>query len=482
MSNARTARARAHTNDPSIPSTSARHTPDCLAASSRTRTLQVGNLFALLALALAMVCGLPSPALAEQRTSDIILGTSAEERGTAAADLPDIIATHALVMSKDGTVYYERDADAPIKIASVTKVMTALVALENSSLTDVITVDHAAATVGESAVGLKEGDTLTMEEALTGLLVMSGNDTATAIATAVGAKIDPSSTNPYQTFVDAMNKKATELGCKDTLFENPHGLDFGSWVGNMHSTARDVATIYAAAMKNDNFRSLDDSDRTTMQVTSADGTQRTITLTVRNKIQGQQGNIGGKTGSTYEAGECFMSAFSRETGGEIYIAVFGSDSDEHRFTDTLALANWYYNHLAQVPFANTPSTINGSPIIAEAPCTDWTDKTVGLTLEDPAQTVTVFSLAGTIEQDIDVNALSGNIKKGQQAGTITYQQAGKTVGTAKLVCTSGQTAPNPLEWVMIQFDRAVRFFQGKAGTAQETELNEAPDPTAYDAV
>lgn len=171
-----------------------------------------------------MVCSLPSPALAEQRTSDIILGTSAEDRGTATADLPDIIATHALVMSKDGTVYYERDADAPIKIASVTKVMTALVALENSSLTDVVTVDHAAATVGESAVGLKEGDTLTMEEALTGLLVMSGNDTATAIATAVGAKIDPSSTDPYQTFVDAMNKKATELGCTDTLFENPMAL------------------------------------------------------------------------------------------------------------------------------------------------------------------------------------------------------------------------------------------------------------------
>ncbi len=195
-----------------------------------------------------------SPAYAEVRTSDIVLGKTADERGIDATELPDIIATHAIVMTPDGTTYYERDADAPIKIASITKVMTALIALENCELTEVITVDHAAATVGESSVGLKEGDTLTMEEALVGLMVMSGNDTATAIAIHVGAKIDPSSSNPYQTFIDTMNARAKELGCVDTLFENPHGLDFGSWVGNMHSTTRDVMKIYAAAMQNEKIR------------------------------------------------------------------------------------------------------------------------------------------------------------------------------------------------------------------------------------
>ena len=75
--------------------------------------------------------------------------------------------------------------------------------------------------MGESCVGLKEGDTLTLEQALTGLMVMSGNDVATAIATHVGGKIDPASADPYGTFIKAMNDRAAQLGCTDTLFENP---------------------------------------------------------------------------------------------------------------------------------------------------------------------------------------------------------------------------------------------------------------------
>ena len=193
--------------------------------------------------------------------------------------------------------------------------MTALVALEHCKLTDTVTVDRAAATVGESSLGLLEGDTLTMEDALTGLMVMSGNDVATAIATTAGSKIDPESGDPYAVFIDAMNAKAAELGCEDSVFENPHGLDFDDWAGDLHSTASDVARIFAAAMENEDFRAIDGSDRTSVPVTSADGSPRTINLIVRNKIHGQDGNIGGKTGTTGQAGNCFVGAFNREPGG-----------------------------------------------------------------------------------------------------------------------------------------------------------------------
>ncbi len=440
------------------------------------------RLAAAVALGLVLSCTVvpASPAYAEVRTSDIVLGKTADERGIDATELPDIIATHAIVMTPDGTTYYERDADAPIKIASITKVMTALIALENCELTEVITVDHAAATVGESSVGLKEGDTLTMEEALVGLMVMSGNDTATAIAIHVGAKIDPSSSNPYQTFIDTMNARAKELGCVDTLFENPHGLDFGSWVGNMHSTTRDVMKIYAAAMQNEQFRAFDNSDRTTMEVTSADGTVRTINLTVRNKIRGQEGNIGGKTGSTYEAGTCFVGAFSREDDGEVYVAVFGSTDDATRFNDTLAVANWYYGHLATVPFANTQTMRGDAPVLARATCTDWTDKTALVTIEDSNASVKVFSLSGDIEQTVDLKDLGGTVQKGTDAGTITYTQAGEVVGEMKLVAAEEVAGTNPFEWVMVQFDRALRFFQGKPSVAESSVLNEVPDPLEFD--
>lgn len=453
-------------------------------AAARTAAIRATVIRVATATALGLTlsfAALPAPsAYAEVRTNDIILGKSADERGIAATELPDILAQHALVITPDGTTYYERDADTPIKIASVTKVMTALVALENSELTDVITVDKTAASVGESSVGLLEGDTLTMEEALVGLMVMSGNDTATAIAIHVGAKIDPSSTDPYQTFVDTMNARAKELGCVDTLFENPHGLDFGVWEGDMHSTTRDIMKIYAAAMQNEQFRTFDNSDRTTMEVTSADGTARTLNLKVRNKIRGQEGNIGGKTGSTYDAGECFVSAFSRETGGEVYIAVFGSTGDIERFDDTLALANWYYNHLATVPLVNTQTMRGDAPVLAHATCTDWTDKTALITAADPSATMTVFSLAGTLEQTVDLKDLGGTVEKGTDAGTLTYTQAGEVVGEMKLVAAEEVAGTNPLEWLMVQFDRALRFFQGKPSVAESSVLNEAPDPLALD--
>lgn len=116
---------------------------------------------------------LAEPAYADALLTDQVLGTSAQERGLAIEEMPNILATHAIIMRPDGSVYYEREADSPIKIASTTKVMTALVALDHCDPSETLTVDHAAATVGESCVGLKEGDTLTLEQALTGLMVMS---------------------------------------------------------------------------------------------------------------------------------------------------------------------------------------------------------------------------------------------------------------------------------------------------------------------
>lgn len=436
---------------------------------------------AAFATAAALIIGLPTPARAEVRTSDVIMGTAASERGIDQSELPHISAPHAMILGQDGTAYFERDADDPIKIASVTKVMTALVALEHCDLSDTVTVDHAAATVGESSLGLLEGDTLTMEDTLTGLMVMSGNDAATAIATTAGAQIDPTSDNPYAVFIEAMNEKAKELGCTDTVFENPHGLDFDAWAGNLHSTTRDITKVFAAAMQNEDFRAIDNSNRTSIPVTSADGSARTVNLVVRNQIHGQDGNIGGKTGTTDEAGNCFVGAFTRDLGGEVYVAIFGAQTNEERFADTLTLANWYYDHMATVPFANTPVKRNGIPLVGEAPCSAWCDRTAATQLEDADATFTVFSLGDELEQSIEFDELSGAVEQGDDVGTITFKQGKATVGTAKLVASENVPAPNPLEWVMVQFDRAARFFTGEPSTAEAIVVNEPADPLQYDA-
>ncbi len=223
-----------------------------------------GKCASLMACALAFVlacslAALPVSAFADVRKADVIFGQTVDARGLAVAQCPNVDAEYACVMDSNGTVYFERNASEPTQIASITKVMTAVVALDaiasgKLTLESPITVSAAAAAVGESSAGLVEGDVMTMDAALKALLVPSGNDASVAIAEAVGALTSPD--NPEDAFVDAMNAKAIELGCTDSVFENPHGLDDGSFAGNQHCTATDVAKIAQCAMKNKVFRTI----------------------------------------------------------------------------------------------------------------------------------------------------------------------------------------------------------------------------------
>lgn len=429
---------------------------------------------ALLALATALALALPLAAWAETRGSDIVCGETADERSLAAADLPDISARNAIVMRSDGEVYFERDADAQVKIASTTKVMTAIVALEHAALDDTVTVDHAAATVGESTAHLREGDTMTLGTALKALLMPSGNDAAMAIARTVGAMIDPASPDPYATFIQAMNDKAAELGM-EAVFTNPHGLDFGVWEDDaMHASARDVAIMFAHAMRNEDFRAISASTDNVITVTGAEGAERQIELIERNEILGQQGNIGGKTGGTYEALSCFVGAFSRD-GDEVYTVVLGCEDGDIRWADTFALANWYYAHAHTVPVVNgTRTTPEGETLVARAGASDWTDKTIDIVAADPTATVRFFDLEGELELEVDLAIFSGDVERGEDAGTLALMQGDETLAEVDLVTAEGVTAPSPLEWALIQLDRFVRFFTGEPATAPDEVLATVP--------
>ena len=144
-----------------------------------------------------------------------------------------------LVDVASGRVLYEQNADAKMLIASTTKILTALVAIEEGDLSDIVTVSREAALTEGSAMYLQEGEQLTLETLLYGLLLCSGNDAAVAIADHVGGS---------QTgFVKMMNEKARELGMEDSSFANPNGLD-----NEQHySTARDLAKLACAAVENE---------------------------------------------------------------------------------------------------------------------------------------------------------------------------------------------------------------------------------------
>ena len=106
----------------------------------------------------------------------------------------------------------------------------------------------------------------------------------------------------------AMNERAKKLGCTGTVFENPHGLDFDEWAGDMHSTAHDVALMMQETMKDDTIREVVASEDSWIEVTGADGSDHSHSMDTHNVLLGQDGNIGGKTGTTDDAGYCFTSA------------------------------------------------------------------------------------------------------------------------------------------------------------------------------
>lgn len=462
--------------------------------SVRTNASSQGRGFIGRALACALACALAlscapiaaaGTAWADVRKADVVLGSTVDSRGLSVAQCPSIDAQHAIVVDDTGTVYFERDADASAQIASITKVMTAIVALENADLDTEIHVSEKAASVGESTGGLMEGDVLTLRAALDALLVSSGNDAAIAIAETLGATMEGgggSDDAAFNAFVTAMNAKASELGMTQTVFENPHGLDFDQYEGNLHSSARDVATMCSYAMQNDTFREVVSQSSATLNV-ERDGEPTTIELQSTDELIGvYDGACGIKTGFTELAGECFAGACYRD-GHYYYAIVLDSSSEEQRFTDATTLFDWVFDHQVDYPLANSDETVqmtsaDGSsrevPVVARVAHTGWIDKTVAATLADPDATVEVNDLNGNVSQEVQFDNVSGDVHVGDKVGTITFYQRNEVVATQDLVAAEEVLGPNLFEGIGIWFERLFGGFSGDDGVADSVVLNTTP--------
>ena len=215
-------------------------------------------------------------------------------------------ASSAILMDVDsGRVLYEQNADAKMLIASTTKILTALVAIREGDLNDVVTVSREAAYTEGSSMYLKPGDRVTVEELLYGLLLCSGNDAALALADHCGG---------LERFVAEMNRKAAELGMTGTSFANPNGLD----QEGHYSTARDMARLAAYAAGNHTFVRL----CSTRSVTIGGRT-----MTNHNRLlRAVPGCIGLKTGYTRAAGRTLVSCVRRN--GRTLVAVTLQDGND----------------------------------------------------------------------------------------------------------------------------------------------------------
>lgn len=240
------------------------------------------------------------------------------------ADALDVSATAAVLADADsGQILYEKNADRRMLIASTTKIMTALVALEHSQLQDTLTVKPEHMAEG-SSMYLRPGEELTVETVLYGLLLCSGNDAALALADHCGHGVER--------FVAWMNEKARELGMTDTSFANPNGLDDE----NHYSTARDMARLAAYAAHNHTFVRL----CSTASVTIGERTMRN-----HNKLLGQiDGCVGMKTGFTKAAGRTLVSCARRD--GRCLVAVTLQDGND--WADHAALYDEGFAKLAKL--------------------------------------------------------------------------------------------------------------------------------------
>ena len=234
-----------------------------------------------------------------------------------------------LIDAEDGTVLYEKNADQKMYPASTTKIMTALVVLETLEelelgLDSEIIVPAEAQGVEGSSLDLKAGERMSVEELLYGLMLQSGNDSAVALAACVGGSAEH--------FVDQMNQRAEELGCRGTHFVNPNGL----YDAEHYTNARDLAYIAREAMKREDFRKIVESQRW-----SSEGSSARAFVNKNKTVFQYEGGDGVKIGFTKASGRTLVSSASRD--GHRVIAVVLNDGNW--FQDAYALMDFGFSVL-----------------------------------------------------------------------------------------------------------------------------------------
>lgn len=221
-------------------------------------------------------------------------------------DPPQISAEGAVLIECDsGTAVFEKNAHVRMPMASTTKIMTALVVIDNAQLTDTVRIPREACGIEGSSVYLREGEEFTVEELLYALMLASANDAAAALAIHTSGSVEA--------FAEEMNELARDLGLSDTHFTNPHGLHDE----DHYTTAYELALIARAAAKNGTFRKITSTQKTVIRRHSKESAHL---LTNHNKLlRSYDGCFGIKTGFTKTSGRCLASGAERD--GMSFIAV-----------------------------------------------------------------------------------------------------------------------------------------------------------------
>ena len=317
-----------------------------------------------------------------------------------------------------GQVFYAKDANTRRPMASTTKIMTALVAIENGSLDDKIKVAKEAVGIEGSSVYLREGETVTLESLLYAVLLASANDAAAAIAYGIAGSMSA--------FVDMMNEKAAALGLSDTHFVNPHGLHDD----DHYTTALELAKIAGAAMKNEVFRNITSTVRHTVSL--GDGTVSRVLFNHNRLLLMYKGAIGVKTGFTKASGRCLVGAAERD--GLTMIAV------------TLNAPNDWQDHrtLFDYGFSNYESRtlVPAGDYSLSTPVLSGTASTASLTNTAPLKAILPKNAPYTLRAVLNERPLSAPLSKGEHVGFLYAVSGGKEIASVPLITQEEVTKIN----------------------------------------
>ena len=371
---------------------------------------------------LAFTIALPSySAFAEEenQTKEPQTNETQANEATANDTLSLAAETAVLIDAASGEILYDKDADKKMYPASITKLMTILLALENGKLTDEITFSHDAVyniEPGSAHIAILEGETLTLEQVLRAIILRSANEASNGVAEYVDGSVEA--------FAKHMTERAKELGCTNTNFVNANGL----FDENHYTTAHDMALIARELLKHEEYRSMMSETDYEIPPTNLQTETRYLhgqhQMLNPNSIYYYKDAIGGKTGYTVEAGNTLVTYAERDG----LIAVVMKCNGAEHYTDTAALFDYGFANYASVKVAAVSDYTSTVPVTET-----YNKKAVDLGKVTIAPSEDVYytlpkgtdASAVTIKTDIP-EGVEGAVKKGQTLGTLQLSYDGKT--------------------------------------------------------
>ncbi len=314
-----------------------------------------------------------------------------------------------LIDARDGTVMFAKRPDAQRSIASTTKLMTALLALESADPDDVFTAPAYSAAPAESRINLREGEEMTVADLLEALLLESANDAAAALAENISGSRDA--------FVEEMNERAEELELDKTSYANPIGLDEA---GN-YSTARDLATLTRGLLQDPVFARIVD-----MPAAELESGIRPRVIANRNDLVAEYPWVSGvKTGYTLNAGNVLVGSAEGRGGARVISVVLGEPTEAARDADTVELLRWGLDRFSRVRVLDSGRALARADI-------EYRDETarlvprrgVALTLRDGQRVRRRVNAPEEVE---------GPLAKGERVGSVTVLVDGRPIRRVALV-------------------------------------------------